>query len=455
MKRYSESERQEVEDTIIALIRDYNHQGMIEHVIRHGIDSSKYFHDQDNRRVFEIYLRMHKQGIPIFIEAFEKYINDQFESDIKMKRKIYEKFLLTMSNTRSYLSPMNADFFLWKFKEMIIQDYWNHIFKMNESNSWKTLDLIENSWYIVDGFQELWNKLAKKFEHNPEDSIEESIKQKVKDRREGKSTACKTNLNELDNFMGGFKSGELYLIAGRPSMGKTTFALGIIKGMMYLGKKVHLFTLEMPRESLINSFIADDMNLTYKQIDEGDLTDQQLEAYLQWLNFYENHELLVIDELENNTLSEFVQRCEEIDADARVVDYLQLLRNEEGVKTKLGNREQEVSHISQTLKRTSKKLKNPIIALCQLSRSVEMRPNKRPMLSDLRESGSLEQDADVIIFLYRYAYYMKQQGKFVNSWEEGNLDVIIAKGRKIGTDEFKMWLDLKNTRVYEGYRYSM
>lgn len=456
MKRYSEKERLDTENTIIALVRDYNHQGMLNLLISHGIDTAKYFHDPINRKVFNILLKMNAENIPIFPEPFLKYINEKYESGFESKKMIFERFMLNSANANSYLSSHNAEFFIWRFKEMIIEDYWNHIFQMEKNDTWKTNDLIERSWYIVDNFTALWNRIAKKFEQNNDDAEEskQSLREKVNNQRAGKSTSCKTGLTEFDEFTGGFENSELYLIAARPSMGKTTFALSLIKRMLFLGKRVHFFTLEMTREQIVNRFISEETKIPYRRIKSGNLSDEELELIERYIDFYDNHELLVIDELPNNTLTEFVDRCLEVDSDIRFVDYLQLLKNDEGVKAKLGNREQEVSNISQTLKRMAKKLKNPMVALSQLSRSVEGRNNKRPILADLRESGSLEQDADVIIFLYRDAYYRKLLGQIVQDYEEGNIEVIIGKGREIGTGDFKMYLDLINSRVYENFRYS-
>lgn len=454
MKRYSEHERKDIEKTILALVRDFNHQGMLDLLIKHGIDSPKYFHNADNRRIFEIYLRMNKLNIPIMPESFVKYLNENYDSTFETKKRIIGKFLLDQANPQSYLSSHNAEFFIWSFKEHILQDYWNHIFSMNENNTWKSNDLIKNSFYIVDNFNKLWDKLAKKFEQNQESNLKQKIRDKVMKLREGISTSCKTGLSEFDNFTGGFENSELYLIAARPSIGKTTFALALAKRMIALGKRVHFFTLEMTREQLINRFIADDLQIDYKNIKKGFLSDPQLLEVERLYDIYDTHEYLIIDQPESNTLTEVVNRCKEVEADIRFFDYLQLLNNEEGTKVKLGNREQEVGFISKTLKALAKQLDNPVVALAQLSRSVEYRPDKRPILADLRESGSLEQDADVIIFLFRYAYYMKQKGQIVNSYEEGNMDLIFAKGREIGTGDLKVHLDLANTRVEQGYRYS-
>ena len=455
MKRFDKKERQNTEDTIIALIRDFNHHGMMDLVLNHGIDSPRYFSDPINRKIFDIYLRMHQENVPVFLNAFQNYLIERYETgDLQYKKQILEKFLLTFPNRGSNLSQENAEFFIWKFKQHLIEDYWNHIFRMNENDSWRSKDIIETSFYIVDGFNNLWEKFAKRYERSNNDSIKERLKQKVKNQREGISTSIKVDLTQFDDFTGGFEDGELYYVAARPSMGKTSFMIALAKRMMFRGKKVHLFTLEMTKEQFINKFVSAEMGIPYKRLKAGKLTDDELQRALQLYDFYENHPYLVIEDLDQkNLLTDFYQKCKEVDAHIRMVDYAQLLKNDEGVRAKLGNREQEVSVVSQTLKRIAKEVGNPVIALAQLSRAIDNRPNKRPILSDLRESGSMEQDADVVIFLYRNAYYTKAEGKFVTNEENGNLEVIIAKGREIGTGTIMMHIDLENIVLEEGFKY--
>ena len=138
----------------------------------------------------------------------------------------------------------------------------------------------------------------------------------------------------------------------------------------------------------------------------------------------------------------------------KIIDYLQLMVVDPSITSKKSiNREQEVGTISNNLKKFAKEVKRPIIALSQLSRAVENRKGNRPQLQDLRESGSLEQDADVIMFLYREAYYQDLNGIPVPKIQQGNTELIFAKGREIGTGMLEFWLDFKRNRIEEDFKY--
>ena len=149
MIRYSKKERLKVEDCIIATVRDYAHHGAMEQMVNHGLDTAKYFSEKNNRRIYDVYLKMHESNIAISLDSFVKYLNDRYESDSKIKMEIYAKFLTTMNISSAVVSPMNFEFYVWTFKEMIIQDYWNHIFKVDREDAWTTTDVVKNSFTIV------------------------------------------------------------------------------------------------------------------------------------------------------------------------------------------------------------------------------------------------------------------------------------------------------------------
>ncbi len=459
MRYFEKSERLTLEEILIYYLRTANDSPSadapkvdpVKEFKRHGIANPNFFIDPIHRKIMKIVLRMDKDGIPLNIDTFKKQLDLNSKLEIADKNEIFQKFLFT--KTEEYISVLYFEFYVHCFKEHILMDYWKHIFKLHEDRSWKSLDVIQNSFAIVDGFEKLWGGFTENVVHSNNESLKEELIERVRNVQEGKSTSVKIDLPEWDDFTGGFENSELYLIAGRPSMGKTTVAIAFAKRMIYRSKKVHLFTLEMTRKQIIHKFISDDLGISYRKIKRGDLTDEELEKVLESYDLYENHPYLVVDELSTQTMTELYEKMKNTPADCRIVDYLQLLRLDKNQTARASNREQEVGEISKGLKRFAKEFKNPVIALSQLSRAVESRQNKRPQLSDLRESGSLEQDADVIIFVYRDAYYQMQAGLPVDSKSQGNIELIIAKGREIGLRTFEMWLDLVGNKIYEGFKY--
>ena len=252
--------------------------------------------------------------------------------------------------------------------------------------------------------------------------LEELSKQK------GEITGIPTGFYDLDRITKGLHPNELIIIAARPAMGKTAFALNLAVNMAINSKKtVALFNMEMGAEQLINRMFA-----SVGQIDMGKLITGKLE-HQDWKRVNESISRLAdtkmfIDDTPGMTVSEIRAKCRRLanssdGLDVVIIDYLQLIS---GGSKYAGQRQQEVSEISRSLKTMALELGIPVIALAQLSRSVEGREDKRPLLSDLRESGSIEQDADIVSFLYRDDYYNKEAA--IDEYTS-NSEFIIAKHR--------------------------
>ena len=244
-------------------------------------------------------------------------------------------------------------------------------------------------------------------------------------QRDGKLSGIATGLHDLDAKMGGLQSSDLIILAGRPGMGKTALATNIAFNIAkaYRGETqpdgtietvnggiVGFFSLEMSAEQLATRIIAEQSGVPSSKIRRGDITEADFDNDHATprrdaaLPFY-------IDETGGISIAQLAARARRLKRqkglDLLVVDYLQLLP---GSASRRDNRVQEVTEITTGLKALAKELNVPIIALSQLSRQVENRDDKRPQLSDLRESGSIEQDADVVMFVYREEYYLEQQG---------------------------------------------
>lgn len=250
---------------------------------------------------------------------------------------------------------------------------------------------------------------------------------------------------DLDSFTQGFQKSDLIIIAGRPSMGKTALSLNIAVNVIKNTKlPVLFFSLEMSKEQLIYRLLTIETNISSMKLKSGNLYKEdwlKLNSAIKDLSSF----ALFIDDTANLSIQEIQSKVNKIIFEQNkigliIIDYLQLMQN---IKFKNENRAQELSQITRFLKILAKEFQVPIIALSQLSRNVENRTNKRPILSDLRESGSIEQDADLVLMLYRDNYYNSFQSKNNN---KNVVELIIAKQRNgpIGTVELEF--DAKNTK---------
>lgn len=254
------------------------------------------------------------------------------------------------------------------------------------------------------------------------------IEKRYLDKRalEGISTGYK----DLDEVTSGLKSGELVIIAARPSMGKTAFALNLAQHVSKEAK-VGLFSLEMPKNQLVQRMLSARCLISLKNIQSGNLEEDHLNKLIIGASELSKRKIFIDDT--STTLPTIRGKAKTLKQkeglDVIIIDYLQLIESV-GVSS---SREQEVAKISRELKAMAKSLKITVIALAQLSRAAESRNDPRPMLSDLRESGSIEQDADMVLFPYRESYY-DTENKDKNKEEEGEapkeiMEIIIGKNR--------------------------
>jgi len=256
-------------------------------------------------------------------------------------------------------------------------------------------------------------------------------------RNKGNVTGIPTGFIDLDYKTAGLQPSDLILIAARPSMGKTAFVLNIAQNVAFKqGMTVAMFSLEMSKEQFVNRLFSLESKVDSQHLRTGNLTDAEWESLIESAGVIGKSNL-IIDDTPGITIAELRSKCRkyklEYDLKLIIIDYLQLMSGSGGRSS--DSRQQEISDISRSLKALARELQVPVIALSQLSRAVEQRPEHRPMLSDLRESGAIEQDADVVMFLYRDDYYNPDTEK------KGIAEVIIAKQRNgpIGTIEL-VWL---------------
>jgi replicative DNA helicase len=306
----------------------------------------------------------------------------------------YENF----SDLESYIKILNE-----KYIRRLIIEFGKEIITLGYINTIsieEIIDKIEKYLFNLNN-QNTSNKLYTTTEIL--DEIFEEIKTKI---NEEQINGLKTSFKDLDSILQGFQKSDLIIIAGRPSMGKTAFSLN-------LGKKIVekydlpliIFSLEMSRQQIIYRFISTDCQINSNRLKTNKMTSEE------WKKLSESMLKLsklpiFIDDNPNLTLSDIRLKLRKVFSEKKktgviIIDYLQLMK----ISFNMENRVQEISYLTRNLKILAKEFEVPILVLSQLSRSVESRLNKRPMLSDLRESGSIEQDADIVIMLYREDYY--------------------------------------------------
>jgi len=254
-------------------------------------------------------------------------------------------------------------------------------------------------------------------------------------KSQGRITGIATGFRDLDYKLSGLQKQALIVLAARPAMGKTAFVLNMAEYIsMHSKVPTVIFSLEMGKESLVNRLLAMNSRVDSQSILTGDLKDSE------WADIMESarnigESSLVIDDTPGISLSEMRSKCRKLKLERGlgliIIDYLQLMTT----TGRSESRQQEISEISRSLKGLARELDVPVIALSQLSRAVEQRPDKRPMMSDLRESGAIEQDADVVMFIYRDEYYNP------DTEEPGITEIIIGKHRAGPTGTIKLkWM---------------
>lgn len=256
-------------------------------------------------------------------------------------------------------------------------------------------------------------------------------------KTQGNVTGIATGFLDLDYKTSGLQPSDLILVAARPSMGKTALVLNIAQYVAFHSDLcTAIFSLEMSKEQLVNRLFSLESRVDAQKLRSGDLSDADWEKLIEGAGTI-GQSKLIIDDTPGISISELRSKCRkyklEHDLKLIIIDYLQLMSGSGGRAS--DSRQQEISEISRSLKGLARELNVPVIALSQLSRAVEQRPDHRPMLSDLRESGAIEQDADVVMFIYRDDYYNK------DTEDKGIAEIIIAKQRNgpIGTINL-VWL---------------
>ena len=391
------------------------------------------FYREDNQVIYEAILNLNSKGEPVDIITVKAELESMgmFEKvgGLEYITELPER-VPTTANAEKYIKIVSEKATL---RELIRTA--NEIIDLGYDPTEDLNDIMEGAEKRI--FNVMQGKNQKGYEQIKDVLVENFTKLEELYNRKQHITGVPTGFVELDYKTAGLHGSDLVLIAARPAMGKTAFALNIATHAAVKAKvPVAVFSLEMSKEQLVNRILCSESMVDSNKVRTGKLEEDdwgKLAASIGPLSEAE----IYIDDTPGISITEIRAKCRKLklekDIGLVVIDYLQLVQGTNVRRN--GSREQEISEISRSLKILAKELNVPVVALSQLSRAAEKRDDKRPMLSDLRESGAIEQDADIVMFLYRDDYYNKESEK------KDIAEVIIAKhrGGSTGTVEL-LWM---------------
>ncbi len=391
------------------------------------------FSNKSNQEMFKMFQYFYDNNI----KDFDLAIINNYLTKNSLTKIINNQYLNNLLNNAGYLQSINH------YQEIINENATKNKLKSILESSLKVVNNNPSNMMIEKIRNDLFKLEGRHI--NSDFLLGSDVAKKVVDDAlsgEKKIKGLKTRFHAFDNITAGLQKGDLIILAARPSVGKTAFALNIAMNLILQNKSVVFFSLEMPAEQLMQrmiSSIASINNYYFKEPSKLTKEEQSQIVYaynqLKDKNFF-------IDDSGSIKLNEIIWKTKRLkekgELDLVIIDYMQLIPLD---IYSHGNRQQEVSKISRSLKQLARELDVPIIALSQLNRRVEERESKRPMMSDLRESGSIEQDADIIAFLYREDYYNKEtkEDEETSKFNHKHLtELNIAKHRNgsIGTIQF-------------------
>ncbi|MCI8548088.1 MAG: replicative DNA helicase [Bacilli bacterium] len=410
-----------------------------------SLDETKFF-DEKNAKLFSAIRHVHEQKVPLDIITLTEDLQKKNElNEVGGVEYITEvmNFVPVATNVEYYIKGVEEKALLRNLIETatsIAEDGYNPEEDLNDtldSAERKILNIVKTRKSTeFKSIQEVMNQAEKNLEKLAE--------------TKGEVTGLPTGWYDLDKLTSGLHENQFIIIAARPAMGKTAFALNLATNVaINTGKTVAVFNLEMGAEQLANRIISSLGQLEGYKLQSGKLLNEDWKRVNEAISQLEDTNIF-IDDTPGITIGEIRAKCRRLANSEKglslvVIDYLQLIS---GGKNYGANRQQEVSDISRSLKTLAMELNIPIIALAQLSRAVEGREDKRPLMSDLRESGSIEQDADIVSFLYRDDYYNKEARNEDNT---SIVELIIGKHRNGPTATIEL-LFKKNTSTFLNLR---
>jgi replicative DNA helicase len=393
-------------------------------VLRHNIEA-KDFSDMFHRFVFTSILKCYEAGVKVDIVSVNEFkpqaLPDWLAGQWQFKLVDLTQFVATTAHLEHHIL---------KFKEFVIIRHWVDVSSKIQAIDWKGMDVFTVSDNILRGYKKLIDRFTKDIQNNSEKDYVAQITDRYKKHLSGEHTALPTGSLEFDQLLqGGMQFGELIIVAGRPGMLKTTVALITAWECHKRGHAVVFFSLEMPVFQLRSKIIAKETGVNYNKIKSGKLTAEELAKVTKFSEQMDQSSFTIIGDLKH--IDDISLKTKELRkeglCDLIVVDYIQRC-SYPGHDLRQG-----ITYITRELKSIAKDNNIPVMALSQLSRKVEERDNKRPRLSDLKESSSIEEDADIVLFPYREAYYtLKSANASVPPNDMWKVEFNLGKGRDIG-----------------------
>ena len=404
------------------------------------------FYRDDNRAIFTAIVNLYARSEPIDLITVKDELTSmgQFEKIGGLEYlAILPDKVPTTANVEKYIKIVEEKGYLRNLIKTA-----NEIIELGYDQTENVEDIMERAEKKI--FDIMQKKNQKGYSAIKDVLIESFTKLEELYNQKKRITGVPTGFIELDYKTAGLHGSDLILLAARPAMGKTAFALNIAANAAIKSKvPVAIFNLEMSSEQLVNRILCIESMVDSNKIRTGKLEEED------WVKLAEtvgplSEAQIFIDDTPGISITEIRTKCRKLkmekDIGLIIIDYIQLIQKSQGSRS--ASREQEISEISRSLKILAKELNVPVIALSQLSRAVEQRPDHRPMLSDLRESGAIEQDADIVMFLYRDDYYNK------DSEDKDLTEVIIAKHRGGSNGTIKLlWMGqyTKFANLAQGY----
>ncbi len=390
----------------------------------------------------------YQQQYGVMFESIAELFNEGQPTDLvtvldRLKKKSVPEELCSLEFLRDLLDTVPFSSNVRSYAQIVYEKaLLRKLIKLNEEiagNCYLAKDSVED--ILEDTEKRMFDLLQKRStrDYVPIQDVVLEVVNNIEKAAKNKNavTGIPTGFTDLDNRTCGMQPADMILIAARPSMGKTAFVLNMAEYMAIRNKyTTAIFSLEMSKEQLVNRLLAMHSHVDSQSLRTGHLSERDWESVVDSSGVIAGSKL-IIDDTPGISIGEMRSKCRkyklEHNLQCVIIDYIQLMTGSSSRKN--DSRQQEVSEISRSLKQMARELGVPVIALSQLSRACETRQDHRPMLSDLRESGAIEQDADVVMFLYRDEYYNK------DSEDKGVAEVIIAKQRNgpIGTVKL-MWI---------------
>lgn len=436
--------------------------------------TADHFFDPLHKKIYAAVVFLNERSVV----ASPVTLKNHFEQDEIMKNRGGHEYLVELASlSTTIINPYDYARIIYDLclkRELIHvgEDIVNDAFATNlERSAEDQLESAEQKLYnLAEGRSEKNTNFVKL-----DVSLKEAInKAHLAFQNKGSVSGVSTNFVDMDELLGGFQESDLIILAGRPSMGKTALATNLavncckaLAGQKNKNnqktKSIAFFSLEMSSEQIASRIISLISGVSTTKLRTGHLTDDEFKDIVQATKELQNLDFY-IDETPSLSVSALRTRARRLKRQHNLgmifIDYLQLMRGSSGTKDQ--NRVQEISEITQSLKAIAKELNVPVLALSQLSRAVEQREDKRPLLSDLRESGSIEQDADIVMFIYREDYYLyrkkPQEGTdLYEKWQQdmdnvrNTTEVIVSKHRNGPIGTVKLHFDSQYTRFTNFY----